>query len=447
MPADADQVLVDRLSFVMDRAKAAGADSSSAVLSDRFGLSVSERMGNTTELERETQRALNVRVYLGRRMASVRVNDLSDNALDQAAQRAVDMANVVPEDPYCGLADPSQLSARNDGQGLDLNDPKDPDTQQLIDYAKAAEAAALDVAHVTNSEGATASWERRRFLSANSLGFLGGFETSNFSGFVNPVAGEGEGMQSEYEWTSTVYFDDLDAPQDFGKKAGDKAVSRLNPSRLQTATMSVIYDRQLASRFLSGLLSAISGTSIARGTSYLREHMGQQVLGDGYSVVEDPHRVRGLRSSSFDGDSLATKAKSFVENGELKTWIKDLVSARQLGQESTANGSFGGGVSTGNVALVGGAGSLDDLMADIKDGFYITSLMGQGSNMLTGDYSQGASGFRILNGKLAEPVENMTVAGHLLDMMKRARFADDMRYKSGIDAPSMRIDNMSVAGL
>ena len=305
----------------------------------------------------------------------------------------------------------------------------------------------METQGITNTEGAQVGWERSSYLLANSRGFLGGFKRSGYSGYTSPVAGEGEAMQSDYDWCQAVFAEDLPEPADVGREAARKAVARLGAGRIETGTMPIVFHRDLAGRMLSTLLSAVQGPSIARGTSFLRDQLGQSILPQGIDVVENPTRKRGMRSAPFDGVGMARQHWKPIADGVLNSWIMDLNSARQLGLESTGNSSFSGGVSYGNVSLVGGQGSFDDLIADIGHGFFITSVMGHGSNLLTGDYSQGASGFVIKDGKLDRPIENMTVAGHLTDMFKTAIFADDMRYRTGMDAPSMRINDLSVAGI
>ena len=444
---DFDRGLIDSLTFALDAAKASGADDASVLLGDHQGLSVSTRHGKSEDLEREEQRSLVLDVYLGKRKASIRLNDLSANALKDAAARAVDMAQVVPEDPYCGLPEAQYFSTVRDSSDLELNDDRDPSTQWMIDFAAAMETAAMETQGITNTEGAQVGWERSSYLLANSRGFLGGFKRSGYSGYTSPVAGEGEAMQSDYDWCQAVFAEDLPEPADVGREAARKAVARLGAGRIETGTMPIVFHRDLAGRMLSTLLSAVQGPSIARGTSFLRDQLGQSILPQGIDVVENPTRKRGMRSAPFDGVGMARQHWKPIADGVLNSWIMDLNSARQLGLESTGNSSFSGGVSYGNVSLVGGQGSFDDLIADIGHGFFITSVMGHGSNLLTGDYSQGASGFVIKDGKLDRPIENMTVAGHLTDMFKTAIFADDMRYRTGMDAPSMRINDLSVAGI
>lgn len=439
--------LLDTLSFALETAKHSGADEASVVLGDHQGLSVSTRHGKSEDLEREEQRSLVLDVYLGRRKASIRLNDLRRSALVEAADRAVAMAKAVPEDPYCGLADQDTFSTVRNSLALELDDPKDPSTQWMIDFASAMETAALETIGITNSEGAQVGWERSSYILANSRGFCGGFKRTGFSGFTSPVAGEGEGMQSDYDWCQSVFAEDLPDPESVGREAARKAVARLGAGRMETAMMPVVFHRDLAGRMLGTLLSAIQGPSIARGTSFLREKLDQAILPKGIDVVENPSIKRGVRSAPFDGVGMARQHWRPIQDGVLTSWVMDLNSARQLGLKATGNSAFSGGVSYGNVGLTGGVGNLNELIADIDHGFFVTSVMGHGSNLLTGDYSQGASGFMIKDGQIDRPIENMTVAGHLSDMFIKARFANDMRLRTGMDAPSMRIDALSVAGV
>ncbi|NKB58271.1 MAG: TldD/PmbA family protein [Alphaproteobacteria bacterium] len=442
---DARSLLDDLLS----RAKKLGADAADALVVNSTSLSHAERLGKTERLERSESRDLGLRVFFGKQQAVVSSNDWDADTLDELVNRAVAMAKVVPEDPYCGLADPDALFT-GEIPDLDTFDPVEPAAEALIDYAKAAEDAARAVSGVTNSEGAEASWSSNAVMLAASNGFSGGYRISRHGVGVSVIAGEGTGMERDYEFSSTVHGEDLDDAATVGRAAGERAVKRLNPRKASTAKAPVIYDPRVSNGLIGHLASGINGAAIARGTSFLKEAMGTKVFADGITIVDDPHRKRGLRSKPFDAEGLANASMNFIEDGVLTSWVMDLRSARQLGLESTARASRGvsgpPSPSVTNLYMAPGAATPEDLMADIKSGFYVTELMGFGIDMITGDYSRGAAGYWIENGELAYPVSEMTVAGNLKEMFVNLTPANNLEFKYGSNAPTIRIDGMTVAG-
>lgn len=442
--ADALTLLED----VIRQARAAGADAADAVLIDGTSLSLSQRLGQPERLERSEGGDLGLRVFLGRRMAMVSSSDRKPDALAELVDRAVAMARAVPEDPFCGLADPDQIA--RDWPDLDLADPAEASGEELIAQAKAAEEAALAVAGVTNSEGAEASWGRNRVALAASNGFAGSYENSGRSLSVSVIAGAGTAMETDYDYTAATYAGDLRDPAAVGRSAGERAVRRLGARKLPTGKRTVIFDPRVANGLLGHLVGAISGPAIARGTSFLKDSMGQPVFAPGITVTDDPHIKRGRRSKPFDAEGLPNRARAVIEDGRLTTWLLDLRSARQLGLTSTGHASRGTasapGPSPTNLFLAPGALSPQALIADIEDGFYVTQLLGSSVSLITGDYSRGATGFRIKNGALDHPVNEVTIAGNLKDMFARMVPADDLIHRYGIDAPTLRIDAMTVAG-
>ncbi len=439
---------LDLLSTVIAAARRAGAGAADAVLFEGVSLSHAQRLGRTEKLERSEGYDLGLRVFIGKHQAIVSSNDRGTDHLNDLVERAVAMAKAVPEDPWCGLAEPGELATS--WPDLDLADPEEPSPEALIAQATAAEDAARGVAGVTNSEGAEASWHRARLALATSNGFAGSYMTSGRSVSVSVLAGEGTGMERDFDYTSAVYGSDLEDPAVVGQRAGDRAVRRLKPRRVPTCQVPVVFDRRVSGGLLGHLLGAISGTSIARGTSFLKDKLGQQIFPDTITIVDDPHRPRGLRSRPFDGEGVASQRMVLVENGVLKTWILDLSSARQLGLKSTGRASRGTssppGPSPANVWIEPGAITYGELIGDIASGFYVTELMGMGVNSVTGDYSRGAAGFWIENGALSFPVSELTIAGNLKDMFRHFTAASDLDIKSGIDAPTVRIDGLTVAG-
>ncbi len=436
------------LSDLIEKARAQGADAADAILVDSVALSNAQRLGELERLEREESRDLGLRVLVGRRQAIVSSTDTSQEALDGLVERVLAMARSVPEDKYCGLAEPDQLA--KEPPEIDMLDPAEPSPETLVERVRACEAAARAVEGVTNSEGAEAAWSRSRVVLAASNGFTGGYAVSRHSLGVSVLAGEGLGMERDYDFVSTVHGADLEDPAVIGRRAGERAVKRLGPRKAKTAKVPVVYDPRISSGLLNHLASAINGPSVARGTSFLKDKMEAQVFARGLNVVDDPHRSRGLRSKPFDAEGLPTRRRNLVEDGTLTTWILDLRSARQLGLASTGNASRGTssppGPSATNLYLEPGDKSPEALIGEIDEGFYVTEMMGMGVNGVTGDYSRGAAGFWIEKGALAYPVSEITVAGNLKDMYLTLTPADDLEFRYGVNAPTLRVDGMTVAG-
>ncbi|HVT51130.1 MAG TPA: TldD/PmbA family protein, partial [Dongiaceae bacterium] len=302
-------------------AKAAGADAADAVIGRNLSLSVGERLGKLEKLTRSEDQDLGLRVFVGKRQAIVSTSDFNRAALEELAGRAVAMAKVVPEDPFCGLADAGEITKAP--LKLDVMDAKEPSEAELTALVRAAEEAARAVKGVTNSQGAEAGWGRSEFAMLASNGFYGGYATTHSGLSVSVVAGEGTAMETDYDYSSAVYFSDLTDPVQLGRNAGERAVRRLNPRKVQTEKVPIVFDPRVSSSMVGHLLGAINGASVARGTSFLKEKMGEQVFAAGIDIVEDPHRPRGLRSMPFDGEGLATRRQPLIENGVLKTWILD----------------------------------------------------------------------------------------------------------------------------
>ena len=448
MPSDPSGNDLDRLAALIADTKARGADAADAVLVRSTALSHSLRLGEIEKLERQESQDLGLRAIIGRKQAIVSSTDLGDAALAELAERAVAMARAVPDDPYCGLADPDQLAT--DVPDLDLVDAAEPSPESLVAQARACEEAALAVDGVTNSDGASAGYSLSRIALAASNGFAGAYARSDHGIGVSVIAGEGVAMESDYDYTSKVHAADLDDPATVGRRAGERTVARLGARKMRTAQVPVVFDPRVSNGLIRHLVGAISGPAIARGTSFLKDALGKPVFGKGIVVVDDPHRRRGLRSKPFDGEGIANGRRNLIEDGVLTTWLLDLASARQLGMTTTGHAARGTSgppsPSPTNLWLEPGDLSPAELMADIRSGFYVTSLMGHGINGVTGDYSRGASGFWIEDGKIAFPVSEMTVAGNLRDMFRAMAPADDLEFRYGTDSPTVRIDGLTVAG-
>ena len=436
------------LDALLEKAKKAGANNADAVIMHGVSLSASYRLGKPEDLERSEGRDLGLRVLLGRRQAMVSTTDFAENTLDTLVERALAMARAVPEDPYCGLIEPEQLA--QEWPDLELADTHEPDAEQLIDWARRAEEAARAVPGITNSEGGDAGWSQSRAALATSGGFTGGYETSRFSFSASVIAGENTGMERDYDWSSACFEEDLDSPEEVGKRAGERAVRRLNPQKAASGAVPVIYDPRVSGGLIRHLAGAISGASVARGTSFLKDRLNEPVFSPGIQVIDDPHRKRGLRSRPFDGEGASTTQHHIVKDGALVTWLLDSRSARQLNLRTTGHAARGTGgppsPSPSNLYLAPGQISPQELMADIESGMYVTELIGMGINGVTGDYSRGAAGYWIEKGEITRPVSELTVAGNLKVMFAHLTPADDLTFRHGIDAPTLRIDGMTVAG-
>jgi PmbA protein len=430
------------LADLLKWAKAAGAESADALYVNGESISVAQRMGKREKLESSEGRDLGLRVFVGKRQAFVSSTDFAPASLRTLAGRAVDMARAVPEDPVCGIA-PEELLARS-WPDLDLSDKVRPSAKALLTMAAEAEDAARAVKGVTNSEGAEASWGRTSVMLAASNGFSGGYRRSGYSLSCAVLGGEGTGMERDYEWSSAVHLEDLMAARTVGRNAGKFVVRRLNPRKAKSARVPVVYDRRVSGGLIGHLAGAINGRAVARGTSFLKDKMGEKIFADGIRILDNPHRKRGL------GSRLPTKRCAVIDDGRLTTWLLDLAAARQLKLKPTGHASRGTSgppsPTTSNFYLEKGKLSLDELLGDIKSGLYITDMIGFGVNGVTGDYSRGASGFWIENGKLAWPVSGITVAGNLKDMFMNMTPANDLQFKSSTNAPTVRIEGMTVAG-
>lgn len=438
---------LDFLSDLVEKARAAGADSADAVLHHGVSVSVERRLGQIEKLERSEGQDLGLRVFIGQRQAIVSSSDLRPDALTAMIERAVAMARLAPEDPFCGIA-AAELLAK-DYPILDNFDPVEADIDTLLARAAAAEETALAYQGVTNSDGASAGWGSGYSALVTSAGFAGENRSTWHSISMTAVAGSGTGMERDYDYTSALFAEDLDDPVAIGRKAAERAVRRLNPRKLDTAKVPVIFDPRVAGGLVGHALGAISGPSIARGTSFLKDKLGQAVFSEAITLREDPHRRRGLRSRPYDAEGLPTQARALFDKGVLTTWLLDLRSARQLNLAPTGHASRGTsgppGPSASNLIVEPGSRSPQDLYAG-ESALYVTDLMGQGVNGLTGDYSRGAAGFWIEKGEIAYPVSEITIAGNLKDMYRAITPANDLELKRGIDSPTLRVDGMTLAG-
>jgi PmbA protein len=440
--------LTDLASRLVAAARRAGASEADAVAVRSVSLSVQVRDGAVEESQRSEGDDVGLRVLVGRKQASVSTNDIKGDGVDALAERVVAMARAAPDDEFAGLADPALL-AKN-FPDLDLLDPDMPGVDVLEQRAQAAEAAALAVTGVTKSDGASASSGIGGMVLVTSGGFRGATLGSRHSISMSAIAGEGTGMEGDYDFSSTLHAADLDRAEDIGRKAGERAVKRLNPRKVATRKVPVIFDPRISGSLVGHVASAANGAAIARKTSFLREKLGEAILAPGIDIVDDPLRRRGQRSHAFDAEGVVTSKLHLVENGVLKTWLLDCATARELGLKTTGHAQRG--VSSvpspgpTNLYLAPGSKSPDALIAEIEDGFYITDLIGMGVNLVTGDYSRGAAGFWIENGECTYPVSEVTIAGHLTEMFASLTPANDLAFRYGTNAPTLRVEGLTVAG-
>ena len=438
---------IDLVQNLLGEAKRAGADAADAVFVSGASLSVQRRLGKTEHVERSEGRDLGLRVFVGQRAAIVSSSTTDPAGFAALAERAVAMARVVPEDPYAWLFDPVPVE---DPATLDITDGVEPDAAALTERAAAAEDAALAVAGITNTEGSEAGYGRSEAVLATSAGFVGRTVRSSHSVSATAIAGTGTGMQRDYDFHTAVYLADLEDAASIGTRAAERALARLNPTRPRTARVPVILDPRVSSSMLGHLAGAINGASVTRGTTFLKDALGMRILPAGVHVHDDPRRRRGLRSRTYDGEGVPTAARAIIDDGVLTTWMLDLRSAKQLGLKSTGHAARGTGgppsPAPTNLYMAPGTVSPAALMADIKLGLYVTEMIGMGVNGITGDYSRGAAGFLIRDGVLAEPVAEITIAGNLREMFLALTPADDLVFRRGTDAPTLRIDGMTRAG-
>ncbi len=435
---------------LLTAAARAGADAADALAVDGTSLSIDIRAGKLEQAERSESIELGLRVLVGRRQACVSVSDISDATITAVAERAVAMAREAPEDPFVGLADPSQLARNWDAAALELaDDAPEPSAGALEDDARRAEAAAMAVLGITQVE-ASAGYGRRAMHLAQSNGFAGGYARTSRSFSAVAFTGEGTGMERDWAAESRTFQSDLPSPDEAGRLAAERALQRLGARKPRTGSYPVLFDERVASSLIGHLLSAVNGSAIARGASWARDLLGKQVLPATLSVVEDPHRPRIPGSRPFDAEGLATRRRVIVDQGVLTGWTLDLATGRKLGMDSTASASRGTSSppspGTSNVDLTPGTTSRDALVASMGTGLLITSLIGSSINPTTGDYSRGASGFWVENGQITHAVNEVTVAGNLRDMLLRITPANDARAHLSTRVPSLLVEGLTLAG-
>ena len=437
--------LTDRVAALVEAARKAGADAADAVAVRGRSSSVTVRQGKVEKTEASESDDMSLRVFVGKRVASVSATAASDPKV--LAERAVAMAKVAPEDPYQGLADPALLV--KEPKDLDLFDPAEIGAERMKADALAMEEAALAVPGVTNSSGSSASAGFGGLVLATSTGFVAQYVASRFSRSVSVIAGEGTGMERDYEYSSRLHFADLDAPAGIGRKAGERAVKRLNARKAETGPVTVIFDPRVARGIAGHLAGAINGASVARKTSFLRDMMGKKVASAAITATDEPLKLRGQSSRPFDGEGVEGQKLEMVSGGVLNHWFLSTSAALELGLTTNGRGvraASSVSPSSTNFAIEPGDTNPEDLIRSLKSGFYVTEVFGQGVNMVTGEYSRGASGFWIENGELAWPVSEVTIASNLKDMFLNLVPASDLDRNYGAAAPTLLVEGMTLAG-
>jgi len=443
---------------LLETARKEGAKSADALLIENTNISVSQRMGNPEGIERSENSAIGLRVFVEKNnkeigQATVSSTDISKGAILEMTQRVIAMAKLAPADNDSTLASPAFYPKSI--AKLDMLDNEEPSPAWLMEQCSIAEDTARGIVGITNSEGADSGYSRSRaglaIMQGGNVGFCESYEGSSFMVSVSVLAGSGTKMERDYDFTSARHKSDLKPAKDIGLNAAKRALARLNPHKVNTCQVPVVFDPRVSRSLLSILTSAISGSAISRGSSFLKDSLGENILPENISVIDDPHLLRGLASKPFDMEGVANKKMALVENGTLKTWLLDIRSANKLKLETTGHASRGlsspPSPSATNVYMQNGALSPAELMSDIKSGLYLTETFGMGINIITGDYSQGAAGFWIENGEIAYPVSEITIAGHLKDMFRRITPANDLAFRYSTNAPSLRVENMTVAGV
>jgi PmbA protein len=433
---------------LVEAARRAGADAADAVAVRGVSQGVEVRDGRVEESERSEGDDVGLRVLVGQRQAVVSTNDVSGDGVARLAERAVAMARVAPDDKYVGLADPSLLA--RDFADLDVLDPNTPTTAELERRACEAEAAALGVKGVTKSGGASASTGIGGMVLVTSSGFHGSYLRSSQGISVTAISGEGTAMERDYDFSSAPHASDLASPESVGRTAGERTVARANPRKVETCKVPVVFDPRVSGSLVGHLVGAINGASIARKTSFLKDRLGEQLFAKNIRIIDDPLRLRGLRSQPFDAEGVKVKKLAIVDQGVLTSWLLDCATARELGMVTTGHAHRGVSSSPSpgsyNLHLEAGEPTPAELISDIRQGFYVTDLIGSGVNGVTGDYSRGASGFWIENGEVTYPVSEVTIAGHLFKIFRSLVPANDLTFRYGVNAPTLRIEGLTLGG-
>ena len=428
------------LNLLLDTAKKLGAESAAVMGGENTSINVAARLGKLENIERNESKSIGLQIIDNKRKVNLSSTNFNKDALIELVESAMSMIKSIPEDEFCGLADKEMLYKGN--LDLDLVDNYIPENDLLLESSIEAEDSALSINGVTNSEGASSSYSKNKIFLATSDGFYNYKEKTNYSSSISVIAGKGTKMERDYEYQSKIHNKDLDAPKTIGEIAANRAVSRLNPKKVKSNSVPIIFDPRVSGSLLSLFTGGISGQAVARGTSFLKDKMEKNIFKKDIQIIDDPHVLRGPGSRTFDGEGVESKKIKLVENGVLKSWLLSSQSARQLNLRTTGHSS---GVS--NLYMEPGDKTNTELLSSIKEGFYVTEMMGMSFNQVTGDYSRGATGFWIEKGQKTYPVSEVTIAGNIIDMYNMLTPASDLKLITGMDAPTILIEKMMVAGL
>ncbi len=436
-------------SDVVALARKKGATTADALAVEGRSTEISIENGKIDQVEQSESRDIGLRVFVGASSANISGSVFDQKSLNTMVERAIEMAKLAPPDQFAGIADPAQLATQM--LELDLYSSEEIPASVLERMAREMEDVALAVPGVTKCSGSGASSGHGGFGLATSNGFAKGYRRNSVGLGISAIAGEGTSMERDYDGHNAIYLSDLETPEKIGRTAGERAVKRLNPRKMSSQAVPILYDRRVSSGLVSHMLGAINGSAIARGTSFLKDHKGKQIFNPSVNITDDPHRLRGLSSRPFDGEGLPTSKRKLIESGVLPEWILDLRSAKKLGLAPTGQASRGLGSppspSTSNVYMDAGETSPEDMIKSMKTGFLVTEFIGSTINAVTGDYSRGASGYWIENGEVAFPVSGITVAGNLKSMYLAMTPANDLIFRSSFSVPSCLVEGMTIAGI
>ena len=438
----------EKVDFLIKKSKKTGADSVDVVYIENTNIDVGCRLKKIEKLERSESNDLGLRFIKNKKQVIVSSNDLRKKSLEELVLKASTMVKAVPKDPYCSIATKKEIIQKV--PNLKIFDNKEPSIKSLKDKVFEAEKAGLNIKGVTNSEGAEIAWNKSKIHLFNSNGLNVSYQSSSYSIYAVLIAGRGTSMEREYEFATSIFEKDLTNASLVGKKAGQLAVKKLNPKKIKTSKIPVIFSPRVANSFLRHLSASINGNSITRGTSFLKKKLNKKIFPNEINILDDPLKEKGLQSKPFDGEGLKTKKTQIVENGVLKSWFLDLATAKQLKLQSTAHAPRGisspPSPSPTNLYFKAGNTSPKNLIGNIKKGIYVTELMGSSVNLINGDYSRGGSGFMIDKGEIAYPINEITIADNLNEMFRKIILANDLEFKQGLNSPTMLIEDMTVAG-
>ena len=438
---------------VVRRAVSSGASAAECVVREGDEFSTVVRLGQVETLKESGSRSIGVRVFFGQRAASTYSSDFSAEGIERMLKSALELAKITSEDPYAGISEASKLGALSGPLDLYHQDVYSLPGPERIDYARRAEKAALDFdQRMKNSEGGSFDAATGRKVLANSHGFLGEYRRSYCSAAAVPIAQDDQGnMQRDYWYSVSRSLAKLESAEEVGREAARRTLRRLGARKAKTAHVPVVLDPLVARSMLEHIFEGVNGDSVYRGASFLAGKLGEQIAGANVTVIDDGTMPGGFGTAPFDGEGIPTRRTVVIENGVLKSYLLNTYTARKLNLETTANASRGlagtPGISPGNYFLQPGTRTPQQMIGEIKDGLYVTEFLGHGANLVTGDYSRGASGLWIVNGELAYPVEEITVAGNLKDMFKNiSEIGSDLEFRGSVACPTIRIDGLTVGG-